>query len=139
MVKLLGKKDPRRDTRTPARRVWKGGQARSGTPLAHPRSGWAGGLFTLRASRRGHMRLRGSEASRIREELRILFGLENSVFPSTASGQLNKCSIDQPISTIKSTNQPNQPGQTAKNHNQQTNSANQPKPRKRLKIHYSFS
>ena len=39
------------------------GQARFNTPLAHP-AGWAGGLFTLRASRRGNMRLRGSETSR---------------------------------------------------------------------------
>ena len=40
------------------------GQDKFSTPLAHP-AGWAGGLFTLRASRRGHMRLRGSEALRI--------------------------------------------------------------------------
>ena len=38
--------------------------------LARLRSsfGWAGGLFTLRASRRGHMRLRGSEVCRTRWE-----------------------------------------------------------------------
>ena len=33
--------------------------------FAHPK-GWAGGLFPLRVSRRGHMRLRGLEALRIR-------------------------------------------------------------------------
>ena len=57
---------PRRDTQTPERR----GLGRingTGRDLARLRSsvGWAGGLFTLRASRRGPKRLRGWEALRM--------------------------------------------------------------------------
>ena len=61
-VKAVASDLPRRDTRTPVRRDFR--EEFLGMGLARLRSsfGWAGGLSTLRASRRGHWRLGGLEA-----------------------------------------------------------------------------
>ena len=69
-VKKKGKKKwtrwlPRREARAPARRDFGRTNKQDPTRPWPTLSGWAGGLFTLRASRRGPKRLRGWEALRM--------------------------------------------------------------------------
>ena len=66
MKKKSGSCLPRRDTRTPVKRDFREEFLGMGPARLRSSFGWAGGLFTLRASRRGHMRLRGSAVGRTR-------------------------------------------------------------------------
>ena len=63
MKKKSGRCLPRRVTRTPVRRDL-GRNPRHGPTRLRSSFGWAGGLFTLRASRRGHSEIGASEALR---------------------------------------------------------------------------
>ena len=68
MKKRSGRWLPRRETRTPVKTLPRAFLRQDLTRLRSPGCRWAGGLFTLRASRRGIKRLRGLENLRSGEE-----------------------------------------------------------------------